>query len=77
MIHLHAVKFQIMSRQSFDYEAYLARNCTFVNPNATNTCMTGEIRYPEPGPEWGWKDSAFISSYEVLLIVFSATTQVI
>jgi spore coat protein A, manganese oxidase len=77
-IHLHLVQFQVVSRQTFDVDGYLAAaNPGLPDPSAAGTgpwptldvtpYLTGTPRHPE-AVERGWKDTVEAHPGEVLTI---------
>lgn len=74
-IHLHVTKFQLLSRQRFDYLRYLTNNCSFLTPDTKGSCFNETLRAPTEGSEQGWKDTILVQGYDVTMIVVSVMTQ--
>jgi FtsP/CotA-like multicopper oxidase with cupredoxin domain len=73
-MHMHLVKFQVVNRQAFASEKYLAAYTAWVaagRPAATKPALTSYLSgptMPPPAEETGWKDTAKAYPGQVLRV---------
>eukprot|EP00271_Cylindrocystis_brebissonii_P010284 TRINITY_DN26435_c0_g1_i1.p1 TRINITY_DN26435_c0_g1~~TRINITY_DN26435_c0_g1_i1.p1 ORF type:complete len:683 (+),score=64.31 TRINITY_DN26435_c0_g1_i1:90-2138(+) len=73
-IHLHAVRFQIISRQGLDVNGYQKGTCSLTGEPNKPTCLIEPRREPNP-QEMGWKDTLMVGLWEVATIMFTTANQ--
>eukprot|EP00271_Cylindrocystis_brebissonii_P016991 TRINITY_DN4235_c0_g1_i1.p1 TRINITY_DN4235_c0_g1~~TRINITY_DN4235_c0_g1_i1.p1 ORF type:complete len:653 (+),score=54.77 TRINITY_DN4235_c0_g1_i1:338-2296(+) len=73
-IHLHAVRFRLISRQTFNVAAYSNGSCSLTGEPNKASCYVGAARLPEVW-EMGWKDTLYAMAGEVTGLMFTSSSQ--
>ncbi|GAQ87837.1 hypothetical protein KFL_003810010 [Klebsormidium nitens] len=74
-IHVHLVKFRLVSRYAFDDERYGTGQCKFNTADATSSCVQTGTPLPIDDNEAGWKDTVRMYPGHVTTIVLRFTSQ--